>query len=85
MLPRFITCHNDVIDAGQNNQLFAPGTDMDRERLRLSHMQKGTYYVHICDNILILLNLDMVSMWCHINIAKSSYDVHAVSYAYWKI
>ena len=28
----FVTCHNDVIDAGQNNQLFALGTDMDRER-----------------------------------------------------
>jgi len=22
---------------------------MDRERLRLSHMQSGTYYVQICD------------------------------------
>ena len=34
-----LTCHNDVIDAGHNNRLFAPGTDMDRERLRLSHLQ----------------------------------------------
>ena len=47
--------HNDVIDAGQNNRLFDPGTDMDWERLRLSHMQKGayckgTYYVQVCDN-----------------------------------
>jgi hypothetical protein len=45
-----LTPHNDVIDAGHNNRLFAPGTDMDRERLRLSHMQNGTYYVQICDN-----------------------------------
>ena len=52
MLPRLsclITCHNDVINAGQNNRLFAPGTDMDRALLRLSHMQKGKYYVQICD------------------------------------
>jgi hypothetical protein len=39
----------------QNNRLFDPGTDMDWERLRLSHMQKGayckgTYYVQVCDN-----------------------------------
>jgi len=54
MLPRLsclLTCHNDVIDAGQNNRLFAPGTDMDRAFLHLSHMQNGTYYIHICDNI----------------------------------
>jgi hypothetical protein len=44
------TCHNDVIDAGQNNRLFSSGTDIDRERLRLSHMQKSMYYVQICDN-----------------------------------
>jgi len=35
---------------GKTTQLFAPGTDMDRALLRLSHMQKGTYYVQICDN-----------------------------------
>ena len=45
-----LTCHNDVIDAGQNNRLFAPGTDIDRALLHLSHMQKGTYYVQICDS-----------------------------------
>ena len=49
MLPRLsclLTCHNDVIDAGQNNRLYAPsGTDMDRAFLRLSHMQNGMYYV----------------------------------------
>ena len=54
-LSRFLMRHNDVIDAGQNNRLFDPGTDMDWERLRLSHMQKGayckgTYYVQVCDN-----------------------------------
>ena len=57
MLPRLsclLTCHNDVIDAGQNNRLFATGTDMDRTLLRLSHMQKGTYYVHICDKYRLL-------------------------------
>ena len=48
-LSRFLTCHNDIINAGQNNCLFALGTDMDRGRLRLSHMQKGTYYAQICD------------------------------------
>ena len=53
MLPRLsclLTCHYDVIDAGQNNRSFAPGTDMDRVLLRLSHMQKGIFYVQICDN-----------------------------------
>ena len=48
-LSRFPTCHNDVINAGQNNRLFVLGTDMDRGCLRLSHMQKGTYYAQICD------------------------------------
>ena len=50
-LSRFLTCHNDVIDAGHNNRLFASGTDMDREHPHLSHMQKGTYYVQICDKV----------------------------------
>ena len=48
-LSRFLTCHNDVIDAGHNNRLSAPGTYMDWKRLRLSHMENGTYYVQICD------------------------------------
>ena len=54
MLPRLsclITCHNDVIDAVQNNRLFAPGTDMDWAFLRLSHMQTDTYYVQTCDKL----------------------------------
>ena len=53
MLPRMpclLTCHNDIFDARRNNRLFAPGTDMDPV-LRSSHMQKGTYYVQICDNL----------------------------------
>ena len=50
LLKKMLTYHKDVIAAGQNNRLFAPGTDMDRALLRLSHMQKGTYYVQICDN-----------------------------------
>jgi len=50
-------CHNDVIDAGHNNRLFAPGTDMDRERLCLSHMQNGTDNVQICDKAEILLKV----------------------------
>jgi hypothetical protein len=37
-----LTCHN---------RLFAPGTDIYRALLRLSHMQKGMYYVQIWDNI----------------------------------
>ena len=44
-----LTCHNDVIDAGHTNRLFVPGTDMDRERLRLSHKQNDTDNVQICD------------------------------------
>jgi hypothetical protein len=41
-LARFvITCHNDVIDAGQSNRLFFPCTDIDRERLRLSHAKRN--------------------------------------------
>jgi hypothetical protein len=47
---KMLTYHKDVIDAGQNDRLFAPGTDMDRALLRLSHMQKGTYCIQICDN-----------------------------------
>jgi hypothetical protein len=52
MLPHLsclLMCHNDVINAGQNNRLFAVGTDMDRALLRLLHIQKGTHYVQICD------------------------------------
>ena len=37
----------------QNNWLVAPGTDMDRALLRLSHMQKGTFYEQICDQLKI--------------------------------
>ena len=48
-LSYLLMCHNDGIDTGQNNRLFAPGIDMDRALLRLTHMQKGTYYVQICD------------------------------------
>ena len=50
-MPRLFMSNNDVINAGHNNWLFAPGTDMDLERLRLSHMQKGTYYVQIYDQL----------------------------------
>jgi hypothetical protein len=46
-----LTCHNDVGDIGQNNRLFSPGTDMDRAIIRLSHMQKGTFYVQIITSI----------------------------------
>jgi hypothetical protein len=50
-----LTSHNEVIDAGHNNLLFAPGIDMDRKRLRLSHRQKryvvythiGSMYIHV--------------------------------------
>jgi hypothetical protein len=37
-LSRFLTCHNDVIDAGQNNRLFSPCTAMDREHLHLQRV-----------------------------------------------
>ena len=60
MLPRLsclLTCHNDVINAGQNNRLFAAGTDMDRALLRLLHIQKGTYYVQICDKRVLRVRL----------------------------
>jgi len=30
---------------------FAPGIEIDRALLRLSHMQKDTYYVQICDEL----------------------------------
>jgi len=49
-----LTCHNDVTDAGHNNRLFAPGTDMDRELDRLSHMQNGTNNVQICDKYIYI-------------------------------
>ena len=52
LLKKMLTYHNDVIDVGQNNRLFSPGTDMDRALLRLLHIQKGAYYVQICDNVL---------------------------------
>jgi hypothetical protein len=38
-----------TLSTGHNNRLFAPGTDMDLALLCLSHMQRGTYYVQICD------------------------------------
>jgi hypothetical protein len=44
-MPRLFMSNNDVINAGHNNWLFAPGTDMDRALDRLSHMQKCTKYV----------------------------------------
>jgi len=50
-LSYLLTCHNDVIDAGKTNRLIASGTYMDRALLRLSHMQKDTYYVQICDEL----------------------------------
>jgi hypothetical protein len=40
---------NTTVTAKRAITKFAPDTDMDRERLRLSHMENGTYYVHICD------------------------------------
>ena len=49
-----LACHYDVIDAGHNNRLFAPGTDMNRALLRLSHIQKDTFYVQICDKYRLL-------------------------------
>jgi len=49
-----LACHYDVIDAGHNNRLFAPGTDMDRALLRLSHIQKDTFYLQICDKYRLL-------------------------------
>ena len=55
LLPRLshlLACHNDVIDAEPNNRVFALGSDMDRALLRLSHMQKGTFYVRICDKMI---------------------------------
>jgi hypothetical protein len=44
-MPRLFMSNNDVINAGHNNWLFAPGTDMDRALDHLSHMQKCTKYV----------------------------------------
>jgi len=44
-MPCLFMSNNDVIDAGHNNWLFAPGTDMDRALDRLSHMQKSMFYV----------------------------------------
>ena len=64
MFPRLsclLTRHNDVIDAGQNNRLFALGTDMDRTLLSLSYMQKGIFYVQICDNKRLLH--DIFHIW----------------------
>ena len=49
-----LACHYDVIDAGHNNRLFAPGTDMNRALLRLPHIQKDTFYVQICDKYRLL-------------------------------
>jgi hypothetical protein len=41
-LSRLLTYHNDVIDAGQTNWLGSA-------RIRLSHLQKGTFYIQIFD------------------------------------
>jgi hypothetical protein len=37
-MPRLFMSNNDVINAGHNNWLFAPGTDMDRALDHLSHI-----------------------------------------------
>ena len=47
-LSRFRTCHNDVIDARQNNRLF-PLALIWIGNVFVYHIQKGTYYVQICD------------------------------------
>jgi hypothetical protein len=53
MLPRllcFLTCHNDFIDSGQTNRLFAPGTDMDLALLPscITHAKRYVLrYLHI--------------------------------------
>ena len=47
-LSRFLTCHNDVIDAGQNNRLF-PLVLIWMGNIFVYHMQNGTSYVQICD------------------------------------
>ena len=56
MLPRLslLMYYNCVIHAGQNNRLFVPDTEMYRALLRLSHMQKDTFYVEICDRYRLL-------------------------------
>ena len=51
---------NDVINARQNKWLFALDTDMDRALLRLSHIQKGTCYVQICDKIYYFLQTNFL-------------------------
>jgi hypothetical protein len=58
-LSRFLTCHNDVIDAGQNNRLFSPCTDMDRERLRLSHAKRNVLRTNMWS--IFLSTYDIVS------------------------
>ena len=49
-LSRFLTCHNDVIDAEQNNRLFAPGIDMDDRSGTSSFITHAKRYV-LCINI----------------------------------
>jgi len=51
----FLVCHvylrvTMTSSTRQNNRLFALCTDMDWALLCLSHMQRGTFYVQICDN-----------------------------------
>ena len=65
-LSRLLTCHNDVIDAGQNNGLFAPGTDMDRALLFIYHIcEKGTFYVQICDQLYYMTHWLCIILLCN--------------------
>jgi hypothetical protein len=52
-----------------------PGTDMDRTRLRLSHMQKGTYYIQICDNILTCKGTYYIQIRDNILTCKGTYYI----------
>jgi hypothetical protein len=75
-LSRLLTCHNDVIDAGKNNGLFAEGTDMDRALFIIDHIcKKGTLYVQICDELYYMTHWLHIVLVCN-NMKKDEILMH---------
>jgi len=84
-LSRLLTCHNDVIDTGQNNRLFAPGTIWIGHFLVYHTSKKGTCYVQICDQlyymkhwlhiILVFNNMNKVEISMHMTVFSKGFDM----------
>jgi hypothetical protein len=52
-LSRFLACHNDVIDAGQNNWLFSPCTDiLSLSLFTMSYVDKKIDHIFVRNTFL---------------------------------